>query len=88
MRRLISLPARRVGALCTQRRGCPGHCWTLDAAPLLGYDISEKKPWRFGSVHTSALGGGGKLPSCRRAGTEVLLHLVCRGGLGWIFHLI
>lgn len=61
---LISLPARRVGALCTQRRGCLGRCWSLDAAPLLGYGIPEKKPWRLGQelatgarLHTPPLSG-------------------------------
>lgn len=45
---LISLPTRRVGALCTQRRGCLRRCWSLGATPLLVYGLPEKKPWRLG----------------------------------------
>lgn len=93
---LVSLPARQVAALCTQRRGCLGRCWSLGTTPLLGYGVAEKKPWRLGQelatgapLNTPALWGNGrKLVSHRRAGTEILLHLICRGGFGWIFHLV
>lgn len=60
-------------------------CWSLDAAPLLGHGIPEKKPWSLAkswnwsiSDHTSALEGGGMLLSCRRGGMEMLLYLICR----------
>lgn len=93
---LISLPARQVGAFCTQRRGCPERRGSLNTASVLGHGVPEKKPQRLGQEMAMGiplspplfLGTLGGSRICRRVGMEIMLHLVCKGGLVWIFHLI